>query len=99
MTMRSILRPVRGSDLETSVSTTHAVVGALQKDELRIYCDTQCYVKFGTDNTVEATTSDYDISIPASLVVDVMTGGATYMSIISTGSDTAYINEWTAKGL
>lgn len=99
MTMQSILRPQRGSALDVSVSTTHAVVGPFVRDDIGFYSDVACYIKFGADNSVEATSSSYDLYIPATTVRDFSSGGAKYMSVLGAGSGTAWINEWTAKRL
>lgn len=102
MTMQTTLRPINSH--EVSVSGTAAENStAFTNPTITIYCDTVCYIKFGADDTVTATTtagSGYDMRIPASQLVDVSTGGAPYVSIIlDSGSDTAYINEWTHKAL
>ena len=99
MTMQTILRPLRGSTLDASVSTTHAVVGPFLESKLGFYSDVACYIKFGVDNTVVASAADYDIYVPAATVRDIASGGAKYASVLGAGSGTAYINEWTAKAL
>lgn len=97
MTMQTTLRPMNGSDLELSVSDTTARSGPFTKSDVTIYCDTACFIKLG-GSTVEASTSDYDKYIPAGLPVDISNGGNTYMAVIlASGTDTAYINEWSKK--
>lgn len=98
MTAKTIMRPINGSAHDISVSTTTArTTTKFTEPEIRIYCATAAYLKFG-DNTVEASTSAYDFYVPAGVSVDLKTGGAGYVAVIlASGTDTAYINEWTDK--
>lgn len=100
MTTETILRPIKGSDHELSVSTTSArTTVKFTNTGVGFYCDTAAYIKFG-DSDVTASTSDYDKFIPAGLHYDLKTGGAGYAAVIlGAGEDTAYINEWTEKQL
>ncbi len=102
MTIQSILRPTISH--EVSVSGTAAENStAFTNGDITIHCATACYIKLGTDNTVTATTTagtGYDMYVPASVTKDIRTGGATYISIIlASGTDTAYINEWSKSAL
>lgn len=97
MTIQSTLRPISGSDLELSVSGTTARAGPLSYNDITIYCATACYIKLG-GSTVESATNAYDMYIPAATRTDIRTGGNTYIAVIlASGSDTAYINEWSKK--
>lgn len=96
--METILRPIKGSDHELSVSTTSArTTVKFTNTEIGFYCATATYIKLG-GSTVTVSTSDYDMFIPAGLHYDFKTGGAGYAAVIlGAGTDTAYINEWTEK--
>ena len=102
MTTETILRPAVSHEI--SVSGTAAENSTKFKNsDLRINCASTCYIKLGYEDTVTATTTagtGYDLRIPASETVDINTGGAGYISIIlDSGSDTAYITEWSDKAL
>lgn len=93
MTMQSAKRPIRGSDLQLSVSGTSARV-RLYRSDVSIHCATACFIKLG-DSTVVASTSDYDRYIPAGATIDLTNGGNTYIAVVlASGTDTAYINEF-----
>lgn len=98
MTMKTNMGVVNGSTHQLSVSgTTARTTTAFTNTDIRIYCATACFVKFG-DNTVTASTSSYDVYVPAGQPYDLDTRGAQYVAVIlASGSDTAYINEWTNK--
>lgn len=96
MTIQSTLTPINGDDLQLSVSTSSARTGPFTENDVSFYCATECWIKFG-DSTVTASTSSYDIMVPALTMLDMRNGGNSYMAVISSGSDTAYINEWTKK--
>lgn len=101
MTIQSTLRPVNSHNI--SVSDTAAKnTSAFKNSDIRIYCATACYIKLGGSTVVATTTAGtgYDQYIPAGVETDIHTGGATYISIIlASGTDTAYINEWTKGAL
>lgn len=100
MTTQTVLRPLNGQTV--SVSGTSAVNSTkLTSANITVKCDTACFIKFG-DSDVEATTSDggYDKHLSAGAEYDLATGGAGYIAIIlASGTDTAYINEWTHKAI
>lgn len=97
MTSRTVMRPIKGSTHQLSVSGTSARAGAFVNNDVSIYCATACFVKFG-GSTVTAATNNYDIYVPASTRVDLRSGGNTHLAVIlASGSDTAYINEWSKK--
>lgn len=98
MTMQTMKRAIKGSDHDITVSTSSArTTVKFTEPEIGIYCATACYVKFG-DDTVTVSTSDYDVYVPAGQRYDLRNGGAGYAAVIlASGSDTAYINEWTDK--
>jgi hypothetical protein len=100
MTMQTVLRPTNTQVISVS-GTAAENATAFKNSNITIYCATACYVKFGADNSVTATTtagSGYDIFVPAGQARDISTGGAPYVSVIlASGSDTVYINEWTHK--
>lgn len=97
MTIQSTLRPKNGNDLELSVSGTTARSGPFTENDVSLYCATACFIKLG-DDTVTTSTSDYDKYVPAGQAVDIRTGGNKYLAVIlASGTDTAYINEWSKK--
>ena len=97
MTMQTVLKPTRGRALQTSVSTTAALVGPLTRNDLTFYCSSaDMYIKFGAIDVVAATNS-YDMFIPSGVSKDVFSGGAKYVSVVASASATAYINEWTSR--
>ena len=97
MTLQTTLRPIRGSDLKIAVSDESARSGPFIRSDIRYYCATDSYVKLG-DSTVEASDSDFDMLVPAGQDLDFNVGGNTYLAaIIASGTDTAYINEWSKK--
>lgn len=100
MTMQTILRPSKGNTHEVSFTGTSARNStAFTSSKIRIYATQACYIKFG-DDTVTASSSDYDIYLPASLAVDLYTGGAQHVAIIEDSSaGTAYINQWESNAL
>jgi hypothetical protein len=100
MTMETILRPVNGSSHDISVSgTTARTTVNFTNTAIGFYCATAAYIKFGGSD-VEVSTSSYDMFIPAGVRVDLKTGGAGYVAVIlASGTDMAYINEWTEKQL
>lgn len=102
MTMKTTLRPTVSHEISVS-GTAAENATAFTNTDISVFCTTACYIKLGADDTVTATTTagtGYDKYIPANTLVDINTGGAPYISIIlASGSDTAYINEWTHKAL
>ena len=102
MTIQSTLRPINSH--EVSVSGTAAEnATAFKNSDISVFCATACFVKLGSDDTVTATSTagtGYDIYVPANQRTDIRTGGAPYVSIIlASGTDTAYVNEWTKDAL
>ena len=99
--MRTTLRPTNSQEISVSGTAAENAVN-LKSPTLNIYCATECYIKLGADDTVTATASaaGYDKLIPAGTSTDISTGGAPYVSIVlASGSDTAYIHEWTNEVL
>lgn len=98
MTTKTLMRPIKGSDHDISVSTTSArTTVKFTESEISFYCASAAYIKFG-GSSVTASTSDYDKFVPSGVVIDLKTGGAGYLAVIlGAGSDTAYIHEWTDK--
>lgn len=101
MTLQTVLRPANTHEISASTTTARNST-AFTRSDIGIYCDTAVFVKLGGSD-VEATTtagSGYDMHIPAGARVDISTGGATHVAVITnSGSDTVYINEWTNKAL
>lgn len=99
MTMRTILRPVRGNAFEIAfTAATGGVKNATPflNSAIGIEVTHVCYIKFGkSDVTVSA--SDYDIRLTPNKTYEFDTGGATHIAILKASSDngTAYINEYT----
>lgn len=98
MTMQTILRPIDGSTYDLSISTSSARTPALTRDDVRIHCTVDSYVKIGGSDVV-ASASDYDIFVPADISYDFSTGGGKYIAVLGTDAGTAYINQWTNRAL
>lgn len=96
--METVLRPIKGSDHELSVSgATARTTVKFTNTCIGFYCASAAFIKFGVED-VEAATDDYDYYIPAGVSRDLKTGGAGYVAVIlASGTDTAYINEWTER--
>ena len=102
MTIQSTLRPCNSQEISASTTAAENAT-SFKNSDITIYCATACYIKLGVDDTVTATTTastGYDKFIPAGVLTDINTGGATYISVIlGSGSDTVYLNEWSKKAL
>ncbi len=94
MATEMTLCPKRGQTI--SASTTSARTGtAFTAPEIRIKCASDLYIKLG-DSTVVATTEKYDmVYFAADGPLDIKNQGHSHLAVImSSGSDTVYVNEW-----
>ncbi len=102
MTIQTTLRPSFSHEISVSTTAAENTV-PLKTNDLGIFCDTACYIKLGMDDTVTATTTagtGYDKFIPAGVEYEIRTGGAKYISVIlASGSDTAYLTEYSKDAL
>jgi len=97
MSLEIILSPISGQQISASTTTARNTT-AFKRDEINLYSTSDMYIKFG-DVTVECTTSagGYDMFLPAGSR-DLNTRGKTHMAVIlSTGTATIHVNEWTKR--
>lgn len=69
----------------TSVTSSSASI-AIASESCRVYSTTACYLKSG-DSTVTASSSDYDIYLPALVTYDISVGSDTHLAAIRDSAD------------
>lgn len=98
----TVARPLNGQTISFD-STVGGVKNstAIASSYVGLKTTQAVYIKFGYENTVTVSSSDYDIFLESTDGrVDVDTGGAKYIAAIrSTTDGTLYINEWTKEVL